>query len=1563
MVRHSSSLEDKQTISCDSTRMILVDAGVDSLKVRAIDHDGNSCGEWQWSSKFGFAAEFFPISYKNSHGVLITGKLASLARDYWPSGRRIPTAAALWAFLESRQDNNELAVIELSASGYHLVGLDKDGELKNGLLVTPPRCGSGPGINIDRVLQKLALERGEVDTVLAQYLGDEGKTKRQALPTRADRCGVFATSATVSDKNQGIPVEFALATTLKSEVLKTCHHLMTDFDEVWLTGGLFRWAFCRDVARDYLLECGVGRIVYDQHHTAVFEGLYHLGRSSGGGGLASSPQLHKEPSGLPEYPALVTLGNEMRRANRFQRLPATPVSQSFSGNQELLIAIDAGSTMAKVVASDGTGETLYHLASYTNSGDTLETVRQIFRELRHQCQDSLNILGIGLTGSARYQLQQALSATYPQLVDRLTLLVENYAHARGSVELARDHIRQLQGLGISNLEKEQCLLVDIGGEDTKISTIDLERGELLDNAMNTKCSAGTGSLLDTLMVLFQISDINQATQMALHAKRGYMLNATCAVFLLEHARRLQAQGVAIDEILASAVWAIVENMARSLWKQLELPVNGVVLLHGQTMLSDPLPIAVAERMSGTTHSPCYSLVPPHPGHRACMGLLKTMASAPMLPAVPVELSRFIQKTFTKKVTTCRGGVCGDSRARCNRSLLTGRDTYGEQVRITLGGCSAIQERSGTIKNQPVVTSDVYREVHKFICSRLPVSKDPHRLVIPRSFAVSEWAGFFVGLFAPLGIAVHVDSVVEEDILRGQPHFQIDTCAPHIGAVGQMLRLAEEPHGVILAPQLEFLPSQGTALGRTCTINQGGPAVAHGVARSVFPKAHIHLFHMEIRVIDAEIIAQKIYPRLLSIYEFYNVKQSFNEFCDLVQAALHQALALKKEAADYAVSLAEKALAAGSRMAIVMGREYILNPGVYDSHIGRLLREKGLFGIPGYLLDVQCDNDFSHLYWRNAHQSATLAAAAARNEIHTVVAHEGLRQLLEEIEEQQGQLVPLVQVSTFLCGPDSVTNILIDQVIKKRPFLRIQSDAAIKELAHLENRVNTYVKQLAENGQYQGTDATGEFKVEMLSQWVHGEPLDPEGDVLAFPTLGDNRVLVSLLRGAGFDCLDTYDDTYQLVESIARGRAVAGDSVCAPLAAVYGDVLFAINRFKALRRNNRDWRNKKRLLIFNNKSLGPCRQGQYVETHKLFFHQSQNASDDQVMEELAVRFLVGRENEGFRSSLPQWLYFRGIQCGIIHGILQQLLADGVSRCRTEDEVKLFLDEYGKLKTRLNSIILQLKPSDSVMGWLQRYDKIKPLSPLVQFIAYGFHRNPLATELRQFRKAYCKRPLPENPIKIHIDGEAYMRVAQFEEIHRHLIELLGVGTAQISITPVWCYLEYKLASMMMRSKESIVETRAECKRVRTDEHKEALLKFLRKKQKQRLGGAAAHFGMRQILAAPLYRAAGLAMPDSVVEVLEVAKEVVSTRRPGGELMPFIGEAVLKLRDGYDLVLNVAPEGCMVSSMAEVIVPAIARACPDAKGKVLPLFSQQGDVDKEQLETLLLKTLGPNRVTGLR
>jgi hypothetical protein len=671
--------------------------------------------------------------------------------------------------------------------------------------------------------------------------------------------------------------------------------------------------------------------------------------------------------------------------------------------------------------------------------------------------------------------------------------------------------------------------------------------------------------------------------------------------------------------------------------------------------------------------------------------------------------------------------------------------------------------------------------------------------------------------------------------------------------------------------------------------------------------------------------------------------------------------LKTDAADYAARLASEALDEGREVALVMGREYILNPGIYDSHVGRLLRDKNMAGIPGYLLDADYNPAFRHLYWRNPHMIATLADASARRELHKVTGHPGLKEVFRRIEQESDALMPVIQVSTFLCGPDSVTNPLIAELTRQRPYLLIQSDAVIKELAHLENRMNTYVKQL-ETGlhdQLRKVAAEENFEVRVLDRLVNDLPVNPETDAIYLPTLSDHRVVTSIFRSAGLTCVDLYDEDYDLQAAIKTGRSISGDAVCAPLAAVYGDVMTAIEDFKRRRKSDPAFANKRRLLIFNNTGEGPCRQGQYVETHKLFINRQENSSRKDQTEELVMQFLVGHEDEGYDFGLPRWLFVRTAQGIILQGVLHDLLARGSSRCRDYADYRRFISAYRALKAELYEYLEnRIRPTPAALRVCARTEQLPGIGHLVDYFGWGLHRKDIQRMLKRFAGKWCSQSLPDEASRVHVDGEAYMRVAQFEEIDRALLATLGFRQFELTHTPVWSFLDYKIASMLMRAREAISQCSEELQRTGDASRRRELRALRRTRRKQLAGLKAIQFLLREVLARPLYRAANVRMPESMEHILDVAGSVIPTKRPAGELVPYIGEALLKLREGYDLVLNVAPEGCMVSSMGEVITPGINAAVPGASGKIQHLFSQQGDVDRELIALALLKTIGPER-----
>jgi len=1558
---------------------LCIDAGVGHIRLRACGGRGEvvfdetipSGGDLSnYLSAWGLTGEF---GARTGMPVFVTGKLADLASDTLGCGSLVQPAAAAWLAArdlmrreEGRDAVRSLAIVELSASGYQVVGVDREGRLKDDLLLVNSRCGAGSGVNLDRVLQKLGLARDDVDRILAAYAGDAGRELREQATVRADRCGVFASSATISDKNQGIPLDVALATTLKSEVLKACRRLPPGFDKVCLAGRVFRWRFARECAEDYLAGIGVREIVCDPDNTQMLDSLRGFVADIGADRIVSPDRRLLRAPVVEAYPALAALKESLSAAHRYLRLADTAIPAGALGvERPVHLALDVGSTMAKAVVADAASGEILWLRAYSNSGDTIQTIQQVFRDMAREGVATLPLRGVGITGSARFQVRQALEHIYPELAGRVVVLVENYAHARGSIAFAREHVARLKAAGVTRVNEDFCVLVDIGGEDTKISSIALGEAELFGNAMNLKCSAGTGSLMDTLSALFGLSnagDVGAACAEAFAAPRGHAINATCAVFLMENARKLQLRGVPRGEILASANWAIVENMARTLWNQLELPRHAVVLLHGQTMLSEPLPLAVAHRLQSWLDAPAYTLVPPNPGHRACVGLIHTLRQTAPAGSAALPLARFIDATFEKRIVQCHGAACDDQAACCNRSRLTCRGSDGRKlVSFTVGGCSAINELLAKKKDQspPAAVRDSYKELWDFVDARHPASEDPERLVIPRSFVVSEWAGLFAGLFGRLGLPVHVDKVRDTDLALAQPLFNIDTCAPHMGAVGQYRRLAGAAHGIVLAPQIEFLPTGGASAGRTCTLNQGGVAVAMNLARLAHPEARFHLFNLDLSVLDADAIHAQLRDRLAPVFGHYGIAPTDAELRAAIAGAIGDQRALRRAAADLAATLAEEALAQGIPIGLVVGREYILNPGIYDSHVRRLLRDKHLLVLPSWVLDLELNPDYGHIYWRNPHFMVSLLDAVARRKLHERLRHPRLASVFRRIESGDA-LLPVVQVSTFSCGPDSVVQPFIAEIMKRRPFLLIQSDAVIKELAHLENRVNTYVKQL-ELGLHERLHAgsASSFQIRSLDELTDSAPIDRATDAIYFPTISDNRTVTAVLRGAGYTCIDNYGEDYDLQRLVRQGRKAAGDSVCAPLAAVYADLERAVDDFTRRRQAGDPLvAGKTRLLYFDNKGPGPCRQGQYVDVHRLLFHRHAaggSRSCEALPGHAVVKFLVGNEAKAFDIGIEEWVLARAHQGTILQGVLHALLFEGGAACRDFAEYERFSADYRALKAELYGVLENRPAPGRLARGLLRLSGGRDILGLpIKYFAYGLTGRDLARPLSRFARRWIhRREANDGRVRIALAGEVYMRVSQAEEVFRSLLANLGFRRFRLEYAPVWSYIEFMADDWVEVNLDRIdrAVNRA------ADAAQRARLAGERRGVTRRAG--MLKFLLRRLVAGPLYRAARLPMPAPTAEVIRATRELLPTLRPLSEIVAYVGEALTELRSGVDLFLNVGPGGCMVASMGEALTPAIVHAA--GRGRIQHLFSAEGDLDEELLKLSLLRALGPERYYG--
>jgi hypothetical protein len=702
--------------------------------------------------------------------------------------------------------------------------------------------------------------------------------------------------------------------------------------------------------------------------------------------------------------------------------------------------------------------------------------------------------------------------------------------------------------------------------------------------------------------------------------------------------------------------------------------------------------------------------------------------------------------------------------------------------------------------------------------------------------------------------------------------------------------------------------------------------------------------------------------LAPVFRHYGLTPSDTALGRHIRTAIERHDRLRAETADLAATMIEEAMRQGIPVALVVGREYVLNPGIFDSHVRRLLRDKRMVVLPSYILDLELNDAYSYVYWRNLHFILTLLDAVADRMLHTRIRQPRLRELFQKIEEEKA-LLPVVQVSTFSCGPDSVTNTLVAEIMKRRPFLLLQSDAVLKELAHLENRVNTYVKQL-ELGLHAKLQMGGgqPFEVRCLDELLQDEPVDKKNDVLYIPTLSDNRMITAVLRAAGYNCIDNYDDGYDLHQIVKRGRTATGDTVCTPLAGMHGDLMRAVDDF--IQRHKRDdplVKGKRRLLFFDSKGTGPCRQGMYYDVHRLLIYRSSAAGQDRdssqpcnaLPGQALLKLWVGQELKGYDAGLEEWVLARIHQGLVLQGVLHGLLFAGGTRCRNYDEYQSLIADYRSLKAKLFRALENYAGPTQRMQSLLRVTSRQPyVGALLKAFAYRLISAELMGPVRRFSNRWLKLDHAQDPIKIFVSGEGYMRVAQAEEIFRALLANIGFGRFEFDVTPAWSYVEFLLDYEIYVARD-IIERQQALREANTESraivHQQRAL--IRRAELLR-------FVLRQIVARPLYAAARLPMPISTAKVLRITRELLPTLRPLDELVTYVGEALSELRSGTDILLNVAPSGCLVAEMGEILTPCINHADGAENGRIQNLFSADGDVNEELLTLALLKTLGPER-----
>ena len=133
-------------------------------------------------------------------------------------------------------------------------------------------------------------------------------------------------------------------------------------------------------------------------------------------------------------------------------------------------------------------------------------------------------------------------------------------YGRVNISFADEKITEItcHGLGAHKLFPNTKTIIDIGGQDSKVISLD-DKGRVDDFVMNDKCAAGTGRFLEVMADNLEVP-LEKIGELSLKSDEAADISSTCTVFAESEVISLVAEGVKKSKILRGLHKAIVKRM-------------------------------------------------------------------------------------------------------------------------------------------------------------------------------------------------------------------------------------------------------------------------------------------------------------------------------------------------------------------------------------------------------------------------------------------------------------------------------------------------------------------------------------------------------------------------------------------------------------------------------------------------------------------------------------------------------------------------------------------------------------------------------------------------------------------------------------------------------------------------------------------------------------------------------------------------------------------------------------------------------------------------------------------
>ncbi len=1005
------------------------------------------------------------------------------------------------------------AVASLGGETFIVYTLDKFGKIQN--VISKNQCASGTGEFFLQQIKRMGLE-----------LDDAIELSEGATPYKVSgRCSVFCKSDCTHALNKAVPkaeVTAGLSMMLSEKIEELLSK--ANASNVLLTGGVtqnksvinfIKAKYPQLVVPEeatYFEALGAAYYAFSCATSEIYslENLFSLSNSSFA--------FHKP---IIDYISKVKFEKIAKRAAK--------------ENEKCLVGLDVGSTTTKAVALSC--DNLDVLASeyiYTN-GDPIAAAKKCYSSLKEQLGDSIEIIGLGTTGSGRHIA--GLHAQTEAVFNEIT------AHSTAAL----------------HFDSEVDTIFEIGGQDAKYTYI-VNRVPA-DYAMNEACSAGTGSFIEESAWESLRVKVNDIQNQALFAEQPPNFSDQCSAFISSDIKTAQQEGISRDNILAGLCYSVCLNYVNRVKGNRQ--IGNKIFMQGGVCYNQAIPIAMAA-LTGKD-----IVVPPEPGLMGAFGvalLVKEKIALGLLKEQEFSLDELVYREVVyREPFVCKGG-----NEKCDLNCEINVIELANKKFPFGGACNkyySIKPNKIDDYNKYDFVAKRNQLMYEKYAPKAVLAESAVTVGMNNSFHLHSLYPFFYNFFTELGVKLVVPEKLDE---KGYDREISSLCFP------AQISLAAFQELINLSPDYIFLPS---ILEMDC--GDFEPQRLDFNCTCVFVSGEPHYIKQAFKDYNLD---EKIFsPNLNFANGIDKEEKKFIEFAKsigitdekLISEAFHFAIKSQSDYQEEAEELGKNFLEFLSNnpdeyAIMLIGRPYNSFVDYANKGIPRKFASRGAYIVPFDIFDSTDESIDDNMFWESGKK--ILRAAKLVKKVPNLFA---------------------TYITNFSCAPDSMIINTFRSIMGDKPSLTLEldshsADAGIntrieaaldiisnyRQIAISKNQ-NDEVFQLAE---IQFADPIARF----ITSDGEDLPLNHNDIEILIPSMGDisARLFAAALRSLGFNAkpLDVPDS-----EVLKYGRANSTGKECLPLQLMVGELMEYIEE---------KWNKSKHIAFFTVQGAGNCRLGQY-----------------------------------------------------------------------------------------------------------------------------------------------------------------------------------------------------------------------------------------------------------------------------------------------------------------------------------------------------------------------------------